>query len=221
MILVRDILVRGFDDETHSELSKISDTKGISLNSIVKDAVDKWLKQYSQIPKKHDLILYSRNDSIFHLIRSADRIAKEGGWFRAYCGSNTHPATKLLDKLDWFNGTIMPYNPRRKNVEEYCIQVMNKIAKTAKDDPVCCMDFILGDIAKGSLKRALRIEDAYNKSRLEGLMFCPYQIDTLMETDIVDILELFENHDQIFILKNNEIHKLHVSKENMHKLFMS
>jgi len=28
-------------------------------------------------------------------------------------------------------------------------------------------------------------------------------------------------HDQIFILKEDEVYKLHITKENVHKLFLS
>jgi hypothetical protein len=38
---------------------------------------------------------------------------------------------------------------------------------------------------------------------------------------IKHLIELFEMHDQIFILKEDEVYKLHVTKENVHKLFLS
>jgi hypothetical protein len=41
--------------------------------------VDKWLKeQQSQVLKKHYLILYSDDKSILGLLKSMDRLAKEG-----------------------------------------------------------------------------------------------------------------------------------------------
>jgi predicted HicB family RNase H-like nuclease len=49
--MVHDLLVRGFDDKIHSQLGELAKEKGVSINSIVRDAVDKWLKQQSDIPK--------------------------------------------------------------------------------------------------------------------------------------------------------------------------
>jgi hypothetical protein len=62
--MTRDLLIRGFDDQIHSQLSELAKEKGVSINSIVKDSVDKWLNQQSDIPKKHYLLLYSDDDSI-------------------------------------------------------------------------------------------------------------------------------------------------------------
>ena len=42
--MTKNLLVRGFDDEIHSKLGEIAKRDGVSLNSIVKDAVDKWIK---------------------------------------------------------------------------------------------------------------------------------------------------------------------------------
>ncbi|MGQ0606080.1 MAG: hypothetical protein ACT4OD_03875 [Candidatus Nitrosotenuis sp.] len=219
--MVRDLLVRGFDDEIHSKLGKIADTKGVSLNSIVKDAVDKWLKQQTEIPKKHDLIIYANDLSMQSLIKSIDRLAKEGNWFRCFCAPPTHLATKLLERLEWFDGTIKPYNPKQKNIGDYCCKVMERVAKESDKEQVCCTDFILGDVARSDLKQAVEIEHEYNQSRIPGLMFCPYKTETLLAAGIEDMMELFTEHDQIFILKNDELFKLHVSKENVHKLFLT
>ena len=74
--MTHDLLIRGFNDEIHSQLGELAKEKGVSINSIVKDAVDKWLKQQSDIPKKHYLLIYSDNDSILGLLKSMDRLAR-------------------------------------------------------------------------------------------------------------------------------------------------
>ncbi|MGE5634745.1 MAG: plasmid partition protein ParG [Deltaproteobacteria bacterium] len=51
--MAHDLLVRGFDDEIHSQLGELAKEKGVSINSIVKDAVDKWLKNSNQIFQKN------------------------------------------------------------------------------------------------------------------------------------------------------------------------
>jgi hypothetical protein len=50
--MTHDLLIRGFNDEIYSQLGELAKEKGVSISSIVKDAVDKWLKQQSDIPKK-------------------------------------------------------------------------------------------------------------------------------------------------------------------------
>jgi len=85
--VVHDLIIRGFDDKIHAQLGKLANQKGVSINSIVKDAVDKWLKQQqSQLPRKHHLVIYSDDDSIIGLLKSMDRLAKEGDLFRCFCG---------------------------------------------------------------------------------------------------------------------------------------
>jgi len=42
----------------------------------------------------------------------------------------------------------------------------------------------------------------------------------LNDFNFTDIFELFENHDEIFVLKENEVYKLNVDKTNHAKLFL-
>ena len=51
-------------------------------------------------------------------------------------------------------------------------------------------------------------------------MYCTYKMETLLSADIKDLVELFEGHDQVFILKEEEVYKLQITKENVHKLFL-
>ena len=52
------LVIRGFDHDTHTQLGNLSRQKKVSVNSIVKDAVDQWLKKQNEIPKRHHLLLY-------------------------------------------------------------------------------------------------------------------------------------------------------------------
>ena len=52
-------------------------------------------------------------------------------------------------------------------------------------------------------------------------MFCPYKIPDLLSTGIEDIIKLFEEHDQIFILKGDKVYKLHLTLESTHKMIMN
>ena len=247
--MVHDLLIRGFDDKIHLQLGELAKEKGVSINSIVKDAVDKWLNQQQQsdIPKKHYLLLYSDDDSILGLLKSMDRLAKESDLFRCFCGPPSTNSTKLLSKLNWYDGTVNPYcydetttiktNTKeqkqskqqqqqqiqiqsQKGIMSYCSKVMKNIATNANNKQVCCIDFLINDIARSSLQQALTIEKAYDDSRIPGLMYCTYKMETLLSADIKDLVELFEGHDQVFILKEEQVYKLHITKENVHKLFL-
>jgi hypothetical protein len=220
--MTKNLIVRGFDDEIHSQLGQLAQEKGVSINSIVKDAVDKWLsQQQSSVPRKHHLILYDNDDSMLAALKSIDGLAKDNEWFRSYAGPPTSRLTKYLGNLGWYEGTILPYEPSSQNVLKYCESTMERIAKGANNRQVCCMDFLINDIAKSSLKQAIRIEHAYDQERISGYMFCTYRTDTLLSADMNSIVDLFELHDQVFILRESDIYKLHVTKENVHKFFLS
>lgn len=242
-LLTRNLIVRGFDDQVHTKLGEVANQRGVSINSIVKDAVDKWLKeQQSQVPRKHYLIIYSDNESLLGLLRSMDRLAKEEDMFRCFCGPPNGASTEYLAKLSWYNGTVEPYyysgniqegkkqQPHQqsqiqiqsqKNIQKYFAKVVNNIASNSNGKQVCCLDFLINDVAKSSFKQALTIEKAYDNSRIPGLVYCAYKTETLLGSKIKDMIELFEMHDQIFIVKVDEVYKLHLTKENVHKLFLN
>jgi hypothetical protein len=239
--MTRDLIVRGFDDQVHADLGRIAKQKGVSINSIVKDAVDTWLKRKQEILKKHHLIIYSDDKAMLRLLKSMDRLADEADLFKSFCGAPSSPYAELLSKMKWYNGTIMPYyysnniqngkkqvqqnnerqTPSQKDIMKYCGNVMTNIAYNANNKQLCCMDFLINDVAKSSLKQALVIEEAYDNNRLSGLMYCTYKTGNLLNSEIKNIIELFEMHDQVFILNHDEVYKLHVTKENVHKLFLN
>ena len=219
--MVKELHIRDIDDKIHSKLGDSADQLGVSVNSIVKDAIDKWLKKQSQIPKKHDLILYADDNSLTTLLKSTDRLTKDGNLFKTFCGSPNHKSVKLLKKLNWFDGTVHPYNSKAKNFGPYTAQIVEKIAKSSKKNPVCWFDLIIEDISKSSLKEAIRLEAIYDKNRLPGMTYCTYRTETLLNAKISDMMELFSHHDQVFILQDDELFKLHVTKESVHKLFLN
>lgn len=220
-IMPKDILVRGFDDKIHSELGKKSDKMGVSINSIVKDAVEQWLDKKTHVPHIHDLLIYSDEKSMNSFLKGLDRMASNSEWFKSFAAPPKHHTEKTLSKLDWYNGTIKPYNPHGTNGSKYCSQVIQKIVNESKKKPLCCVDFIITDIANNSFRQAMELEKAYDSSRLPGLMFCPYKASDLMNSDITDMIELLLMHDRIFVVKNDDIYKLHVTKESIHKVFLN
>ncbi len=228
-----NLTLRGLDDKVHSKLGEIANQRGVSINSIVKDAVDKWLQLQSQIPKKHYLIIYSTEESIMDLVKSMDRLAKESNLFRCFCGVPHSPSTMLLTKMKWHNASGEDYNNKQdtkgqhqqslhpNQIMEYYKKIGENIAKNANNKQVCCMDLLMDNMAKLSLKESLKLEKAYDENRIAGLMYCAYKTETLLSAEIRDMIELFENHDQIFIIKEDELYKLHITKENVHKLFLN
>jgi hypothetical protein len=233
--MTRDLIVRGFDDQVHSALGNIANQKRVSINSIVKDAVDKWLKHQQEVPKRHYLIIYSDHNSMLTLLKSMDRLAKDSDMFRCYCGPPRSPETIFLSKLKWYDGTPMPYYYRndtplakeqkdtrnRNDIIKYCRRVITKIADGSNNKQLCCMDFLINDISKNSLKQAMIVEQLYDNNRLSGSMYCNYMTENLIHSDIKNMIELFEMHDQVFILKDTEVYKLHITKENIHKMFLN
>ena len=45
--------------------------------------------------------------------------------------------------------------------------------------------------------------------------------ENLIHSDIKNMIELFEMYDQVLILKDTEVYKLHITKENIHKMFLN
>jgi hypothetical protein len=240
--MTHTLIIRGFDDQVHEKLGDVANQRGVSINSIVKDAVDVWLKkQQSEVPKKHHLVIYLDDESMTRMLKSMDRLAKEGNLFRCFFGPPHSPSTELLSKLNWYDGTAKPYpysskeerqqmqqtvqtqtqTQTQKYIMTYCSKIIENVVKKAGNKQICCMDFMMDDVGKASIKQALALEKAYDDNRIAGLMYCTYKTNNLLNSEIKDLIELFEMHDQIFILKEDEVYKLHVTKENVHKLFLS
>lgn len=216
----KDLHIRDIDDKEHTELTKIADSMGVSINSIVKDAIDKWLLKKSEVPTKHFLLIYDDDEAAVDLLRSIDKIAKDQGLFRAFCAPPKHPSKKTLTKLGWFDGTVLPYTPE-KNPIKYTKELGEKISKASKKTPLFAIDFVLAEIAAFSLKDAMKIERDYEKAPFPGLVFCPYKAKDVMSSSVAEAMELFLMHDPFYILKDRELYKFHVTKESPHKLFLN
>ncbi|WP_144734945.1 plasmid partition protein ParG [Candidatus Nitrosocosmicus arcticus] len=219
--MTRNLIVRGFDDEIHSQLGDQSKRKGVSINSIVKDAVDQWLKRQNEIPKRHHLLLYDNQESIQRLIKSLDKMTRDDEWFKCFVRSSNTSITDLLEKLEWFDGTIVPYKPSQQDKMKHIKQILQNISQHSNEKEICLVDFLVNDIASSSITEAIHLEKEYDKNRLEGLVFCAYEMNNLFNASTSEMIEMFESHDQVFILNNDQIFKLHLTKENIHKLFLS
>ena len=220
--MTHNMVIRGFDDDTHSQLGDIARQKGVSINSIIKDAVDKWLKNQKEIPKHHHLLIYENEEDLKRLLRTIDKFAKEAGWHRSFISSSNTSITKFLERLNWDdNNLTVQYEPSQKDLMKYFNGILQNVVKGSKDKEICCIDFLINDIFKSSMKEAIRLEKTYDENRLEGLVFCAYKIDDLMKAAITGMISLFDLHEQIFMLKGEQIYKVHCNKESLHKLILS
>ncbi len=218
------LVIRGFDHDTHTQLGNLSRQKKVSVNSIVKDAVDQWLKKQNEIPKRHHLLLYEDDIPLIRLLKLIDRfMADEDKWFKCFIPSSNATFVELLKALDWYdtNDSNSRYKYSQENIMKYFSNILPNILKKSKNKELCCIDFLLNDIAKVSIKETIEIERAYDQNKLEGLVFCPYKIKDLTNTSVSDIITLFQAHQKFFVVKDDELFKLNITKESIHKLFLS
>lgn len=223
-VMSHTLVIRGFDDDTHLKLGDLSRQKGVSINSIVKDAVDQWIKKQKEIPKRHHLLLYEDDKAMIHLLRAIDKFTNdEDTWFKCFIPSSVTIFTELLKELNWYdtNDVPSPYSIKEINTIKYFGTVLNNIMRESKNRETCCVDFLLQDIARFSIKDTIEVERAYNQNKLEGIAFCPYKIKDLSNAPLSDIISLFAAHEQIFVVKYSELYKLNITKESIHKLFLS
>ncbi len=214
------LYVRGFNEKLHNELDDQAKKEGVSPASILENAFEEWLKNKQGVLTKHYLVLYSDDKALLNFVRKVNDL-DDGDWFHVTCGPQSHAGVKFLKKHGWFDATISPYIQGIKNPEKYSSKVFDHIGKVTGDKPACFIGFMTEDIAQRySLQKASEIEKIYNTKRIGGVVFCPYDMRKLNDFNFTDIFELFENHDEIFVLKENEVYKLNVDKTNHAKLFL-
>jgi hypothetical protein len=167
--MTRNLIIRGFDDEIHSQLGNQSKKKGVSINSIVKDAVDQWLKKQDEIPKRHHLLLYDNKEAVRRLINSLDKMTQKDDWFKCFVRSSNTSITEALENLNWFDGTIVQYKLDQKDKMKHIKDILQNIWKKSNNKEILLIDFLINDIASSSISEAISIEKQYDKNRLERL----------------------------------------------------
>ncbi len=214
------LYVRGFNEKLHSELDDQARKEGISPASILENAFEEWLKNKKEVPTKHYLVLYSDDKSLLSFIRKVNDL-EDDGWMHVTCGSQSHIGVKFLKKHGWYDATISPYIQGIKKPEKYSSKVFDHLGKITAGKQTCFIGFMTEDIAHNhSLLKANEIEKIYNTKQIGGVVFCPYDMRKLNSFDFTEIFKLFENHDEIFVLKENEVYKLNLDKTNHAKLFL-
>ena len=142
-------------------------------------------------------------------------------WFRCFVSSSNFSLNDLLKEIEWFDNILSVDKHSKQELMKYFINILQNILKNANNKQICCIDFLINEIANSSINEAINIEKSYNENRLEGIVFCAYKANNLLGASITDLIKIFDLHDQIFIIKKEQIYKLHLTKENVHKLFLS
>jgi ParG len=145
--MVHNLIICGFDDEIHSQLGNQSKKKGVFINSIVKDAVDQWLKKQEEIPIRHHLLLYDNEESIQRLIKSLDKMTQKDEWFKCFVRSSNTSITKALAGLDWFDGIIVQYKQIQKDKMKHIKDILQNIWQKSNNKEILLVDFLINDIA--------------------------------------------------------------------------
>ena len=214
------LYVRGFNEKLHDTLDDQAKKEGVSPASILENAFEEWLKNKQGTPTKHYLVLYSDDKSLLNFIKRINEL-DDGDLFHVTCGPQSHTGVKFLKKHGWFDATISPYMQGMKEPEKYASKVFDHLEKVTADKQACFIGFMTEDIARQySLQKASEVEKIYNTKRIGGVVFCPYDMRKLNDFNFIDIFKLFEDHDEIFVLKENEVYKLNVDKTNHAKLFL-
>jgi hypothetical protein len=214
------LYVRGFNEQLHDELDDQAKKEGVSPASILENAFEEWLKNKQEIPTKHYLVLYSDDKSLLDFVRKVNDL-DDDDWFHVTCGPQSHAGVKFLKKHGWYDVTVSPYVQGIKKPEKYSSKVFDHLEKVSAGKQTCFIGFMTEDIAQRySLQKASEAEEIYNTKRIGGVVFCPYDMRKLNDFNFTDIFELFKNHDEIFVLKENEVYKLNVDKTNHAKLFL-
>lgn len=218
-MLTHDLLVRGLDEEVHAKLSEASEQIGMSVNAIIKDAADKWVSQVGKERHRHDLVLYSDDESLKYLLSKMDELT-ETNWSKICCGPPKHLGIQTLTKLNWLDGTIKPYEKFYQNPTEYAKKIVESVPKTPKGKQLLIAAFLTGDLARDSIKKSAKFCEWYDKKHVPGITHCIALTETIMQNKIEDILELFNCHEQIFVIKNKTLHRLRVTEENYYTLII-
>ena len=222
MICMGKVLyVRGFNDALHSKLNEQARKEGVSPASILEEAYGDWLKKRKGIPSIHYLLLYSDDKSLLKFLKKAQEMLDDN-CVKICAGTPSHGAIKFLKKHGWIDGTSQSYMQGIRTTPEQCTsKVFDRLADISSGRYSCYMGFMTEDVAlQHSLKRANDVERIYNKKRIGGVVFCPYNMAKLKNYSLKDLLELFEEHDKGFIVEGNEIFEVSINNTNLPKLFL-
>jgi len=215
----KDLFVRDFDLKLHSRASQIAKIDGVTLGSIVNNAVDQWVRQREKTRHRLDLILYSDEKSMLNILDELDHLTNQN-WFRAYFGpSSNHKGVELLKKHKWFNGTVTPYDEFYDNPIGYVKKVLKKVGNEVNTDQLLTLVFLTQNMTKPrTVKKASKFCEWFKAKKVPGITQCLVDTDNVFSGKTEDIIEFFNCHDQVFIVKDDKLHKLRLTDESFFSL---
>jgi len=217
----KTLYVRSFNRELHGKLEEFAREQGVNAGTIVEDALEKWISQKKQVPRKHFALIYSDEKSLINFMESIRSATKNGEWSHACLGPENHFALKYLKHNDWLDIAIKPYNPTKKSGYDYPKKIFNKIREMSKQKKTAFIGFMTEDFAhEKSLNIANRVERIYNTKRSVGVAFCPYRKEDIMNAPMSDIFDLIDLHDKTLILQGEKVFVWNISEENPYKLLV-
>jgi len=218
----KDLFIRGLDDEIHKKIAATAERKGVSLNSLLKDVVDKWIEKDTEVPPRHELILYSDEKALASFLKSIDYSSSEKNMARICCGSKHHEGIKYLKKHGWLDGTLEPYKEFLEKPNQYVEKILKKVGPQLRGKSLFGLMFLSGDLFENkSLNDAVRFCQWYDEKKIPGNTFCLVNLKTLPSENLELLLDFFSSHNQVFIVRPNGFFKIHLSEESIHKIFLN
>jgi hypothetical protein len=235
MNMVKDLFVRGFDEKLHAKATQIAINDQVTLGSIVKDAIDKWIKNYEKNRHKHNLILYSDEVSLRKILDEIDKFASDN-WLKSFCGPSKHSGTQILSKRDWFDAAANNYGDLLEKPQETGVKVIETISSKIESSrssksgygvrnttgllPLT-VAFLVDDLAREhSVKKAAGFCEWYERKSIPGITFCIANTKNILTGTFDDLFELFNSHSGVFLAKSKKIYKINLDDAQFSSLFI-
>lgn len=217
----KTLYVKSFSERYHNKLNDISKEQGVSVGAIIEEALGEWIKTKNKVVRQHNLILYSNEEDLIYFLKKMEELTKED-WMRMCLGPEGHKGKAFLKKREWKDVTVLPYIQGLKNPEKYASKVFGMADKESAGKDSLFMGFMTGDVASRlSLKKSIELEKISNKTINSGIIFCPFKISDLTGNNMVELFDLINEHDKVFLIKKNEIFEMNFDKTNHSKLLLT
>lgn len=217
----KTLYVRSFSEDYHEKLNDISKDQGVSVGSIIEEAVGEWIRNKDKKHKLHHLILYSTEEELLYFLKKMEDLTKDD-WVRICLGPDSNQGKNYLKKKNWKDVTISPYVQGLKNPEKYSSQVFTKADKETKDQDSMILGFLTGDVAsRFSLKKSIELEKISNETIKSGIIFCPFKVSDLTKNNMMELFELMNEHDKVYVVKKKEIFEMNMNKTSHSSLLLT
>ena len=218
--MVKDLFVRDFDEKLHAKASQIATDDGITLASIVADAVDNWIKNHEKNRHRHNLILYDDDKTLSKLLDEIDKLASDN-WFKSSCGSAKHYGMQYLNKRKWFDATAGNYDKVLENPQVTGNKVLEIIGNKVGNKLPLTVAFLVEDLArKKSIRKAVGFCEWFESKSLPGITYCIANTKNIISGSFDDLFDLFNVHNAMFLAKGNRLYRLRLDEERFYSLLI-